>query len=64
MNNKYTITIGSPLLRPGLTIMTGVSERYLVHVTHIMMAKVREINEAVERAQANHAAIERGTVPK
>ena len=47
MNNKYTITVGSPLLRPGLTITTEVSERYLVDAVRTLMGAIREINEEV-----------------
>lgn len=44
MNNKYTIKVGSPLLRPGLTITTEVSEAYVIPVTHALMRAVRHIN--------------------
>lgn len=45
MNNKYEIEIGHPLLRPGLTIRTEASEKYLVPVVEKLMEKVREINK-------------------
>lgn len=44
MNNKYTITAGAPLLRPGLTIRTTCSEKYVVDVTQVLMNMVRDIN--------------------
>lgn len=44
MNNTYKVTIQSPLIRPGMTIETTVSEKYLVAVVQTLMAKVREIN--------------------
>jgi hypothetical protein len=44
MNNTYKITVSSPLLRPGLTIETECSEKYLVAVLKKVMDSVREIN--------------------
>lgn len=44
MNNKYEITIGHPLVRPGLTIKTEASERYVVSVVDKCMELVRDIN--------------------
>ncbi len=44
MNNKYTIKVSAPLLRPGLTIETECSERYLVEVLKKIMDLVREFN--------------------
>jgi hypothetical protein len=44
MNNTYRITVQSPLIRPGITIETTVSEKYLVAAVQTLMAKVREIN--------------------
>ena len=44
MNNNYTIKVGHPLLRPGLTIETEASEGYVVGVTEALMAMVRKIN--------------------
>lgn len=32
MNNKYTIRFEHPLVRPGITIVTEASERYVVAV--------------------------------
>jgi hypothetical protein len=45
-NTTWTITAGSPLLRPGLTITIKVSEKYVVEETQKLMDKIREINEA------------------
>ena len=44
MNNKYTIKVGHPLLRPGLTIETEASEKYLESVVRELMDQVRNIN--------------------
>jgi len=48
MNNRYKIKIESPLLRPGITIETEVSERYVVPVLTRMLNMVREFNEKQE----------------
>lgn len=45
MNNKYIVKVSHPLLRPGLTIETEASEKYVVKVVKMLMDKVREINE-------------------
>lgn len=45
MNNRYKIKIESPLVRPGLTIETECSEKYVVKVINKAMDIVREINE-------------------
>lgn len=44
MNNIYRITVQTPLLRPGVTIETECSEKYLVAVVQKVMDTVREIN--------------------
>ena len=44
MNNKYTIRVTDPLLRPGLEIETEASEGYVCEVVDDLMKKVREIN--------------------
>ena len=45
MNTTWLITIGTPLLRPGLTLTVGpVSEKYIVSETLKALDKVREIN--------------------
>lgn len=44
-NNAYTITVGEPLLRPGMTISTVVSERYAPSAVAKLLELVREINE-------------------
>lgn len=46
MNNAYRITVSHPLLRPGITITTECSEKYVVAVVDTLMKKVREINSA------------------
>jgi hypothetical protein len=45
-NERYTITIQSPLIRPGLTIQTSVSKRYLAQTVRDMLNVVREINRS------------------
>ena len=44
MNNKYTIRVTHPLIRPGLTIETEASERYAMQVVEKLMEIVRAIN--------------------
>lgn len=43
-NQTYKITVGSPLLRPGLTISVETSERYAAEATTKLMAVVRQVN--------------------
>ena len=50
MNNKYVIKVEHPLIRPGLTITTEASERYVQAVVEKVMEIVRAINgKATER---------------
>jgi hypothetical protein len=49
MNNKYIITAEHPLLRPGLTIKTEASEKYVVPVVNKLMDLIREINQPKEQ---------------
>jgi len=44
MNNRYIIKVMHPLLRPGLSIETEASERYVVAVLEKVMELVREFN--------------------
>ena len=44
MNNKYVITFQHPLLRPGITIKTEASEKYVPAVVKKCMELIREIN--------------------
>lgn len=44
MNNTFKITVTSPLLRPGLTVETAVSGRYLVPALKDLFDKIREFN--------------------
>ena len=48
LNNRYKITIQDPLCRPGLSIDTEVSERYVVEAIRRMMAMIREVNKPEE----------------
>jgi hypothetical protein len=43
-NETYRIEIKSPLLRPGITISTEVSERYLVKTLANLLEYAREFN--------------------
>lgn len=43
-NETYEVVVASPLLRPGLTIKTTVSARYVVQTVKALLDKVREIN--------------------
>lgn len=44
MNNKYTVKIKSPILRPGLVIETKCSGKYLVAVVADAIVQARAIN--------------------
>ena len=44
MNNKYKITIETPLLRAGMKIETECSERYVKPVADKLIELIREIN--------------------
>lgn len=50
-NNRYIIRATDPLLRPGLSIETVASEKYLADVTTTLLDKVREINASVRVAE-------------
>lgn len=43
-NEEITITIGPPLLRPGMNMSATVSDAYAVPTALKMMDKAREIN--------------------
>lgn len=45
MNNKYKIVVKHPLLRPGLSIETEASEKYVEPVVAKLMEIVRAINK-------------------
>lgn len=45
MNNKYTIRVTHPLVRPGIEIETEASEKYVASVVQKLMEIVREINK-------------------
>lgn len=44
MNNRYRIRIEAPLLRPGLSIETEVSEKYVKDAAEEIMDLVRKVN--------------------
>ena len=48
MNNKYIIRFEHPLVRPGITIVTEVSERYVVAVIQKSLDIIRELNTPKE----------------
>ncbi len=48
MNQTYTLTAQSPLLRPGVTLSVTVSANYVTGAYDELMEKVREINEGPE----------------
>lgn len=52
-NAEHRVTIGAPLLRPGITITAVCSEKYVVPVTVNLLSKVREINAALAEPQDN-----------
>lgn len=47
-NETYTITLKSPLLRPGAEITTQVSGKYLVRTLESLMEKIRHLNTNAE----------------
>jgi len=63
MNNTYRITMTSPLLRPGITIETEVSERYLKSAVEKLLDIIRDINtptpppESIETLLGEHRAM-------
>lgn len=62
MNNQFTIRVGHPLLRPGLTVETEASEGYLVPVLHKTMELVRQFNK--DEAEAKKAKSDDTKVPE
>jgi len=44
LNNTWVIEIESPILRPGITVSTEVSERYVVEAVIRAVQIAREIN--------------------
>jgi len=44
-NEKYTIVVESPLLRPGLKISAAVSSKYVSSTVEKLLNLVREINQ-------------------
>lgn len=43
-NETYQITVASPLLRPGITIQTSVSKRYVADTVRDLLDIIRDIN--------------------
>lgn len=44
MNNTIVVEVASPLLRPGLTMRTTVSERYAERAAEQMLDLARRVN--------------------
>ena len=44
-NETWEIEIRSPLIRPGVTLRTHVTGKYLIAVLEAMLDKVREFNK-------------------
>ena len=57
MNNRYEIEVAAPLLRPGMTIRTTCSEKYVVDVTQVLMDMVRQVNHPVPPEGAGDCVI-------
>lgn len=56
MNNKYVIRFEHPLIRPGITIITEASEKYVVAVIKKGMELIRELNKpGPDKKEAPHA---------
>jgi hypothetical protein len=47
MNNKYTIKVGSPILRPGISIETEVSAKYAKEALEEALNIARDINKPI-----------------
>jgi hypothetical protein len=52
VNNTWEVEVTSPLLRPGITVRTKVSEKYLVSALNKAMDTVREFNKTEEDKKA------------
>lgn len=44
LNTPHVVTVGAPLLRPGLTISATCSEKYVAVVAERLLEIVRSIN--------------------
>jgi hypothetical protein len=55
MNNSYVLTVGSPLLRAGLTLSTTTSEKYAAEATNRLLELVRKINASQSDAKVDPA---------
>lgn len=55
MNNKYIITVTHPVIRPGLTISTESSERYVVKVASKLLSLCRELNSLTPTGEISSA---------
>jgi hypothetical protein len=53
LNNKYTITITTPLVRPGIVITTECSEKYVTTVVKTLKDIVRQINSSTDEIPSN-----------
>jgi len=51
LNNRYKIVLKDPLCRPGLSVETEVSEKYVAEVINRMMGIIREVNMPAEECK-------------
>jgi hypothetical protein len=51
LNTPHVVTVGAPLLRPGLTISATCSEKYVSEVVRRLMAIVQEVNADLGRGK-------------
>ncbi len=51
-NETYKVEVASPLLRPGLTISTEVSKKYLVSTLNDLMDQIREFNKQQDEKES------------
>ena len=59
MNNRFKVRIEDPLLRPGLSVETEVSEKYLVRCLHGLLDRVRAFNNnSVDKGEVSRVAKE------
>lgn len=45
LNTEHIVTVGAPLLRPGLTVSAACSENYVVEVAGRLVEMARAINK-------------------
>jgi hypothetical protein len=55
-NETYTISVSSPLIRPGITLQAQASKRYLVQTLHDLFEMVRQFNQEQDAASQKPAS--------